>query len=125
MRDSLPGFLQFAVQDVYDVIKTFCCHLRFLKRWVSALSLIKNLFNLKVYKVQCLSQQSPCTLEIPLVIKDFERTLSPLIMDQAVGTHSYRREYMYTVQWVESVYTACKVIKIGHNVHLTSCSKLG
>ena len=50
---------------------------------------------------------------------------SPLIMDQAVGTHSYRREYMYTVQWVESVYTACKVIKIGHNVHLTSCSKLG
>ena len=48
-----------------------------------------------------------------------------LIMDQAVGTHSYRREYMYTVQWVESVYTACKVIKIGHNVHLTSCSKLG
>lgn len=76
--------------------------------WVSTLSLIKNLFNLKVYKVQCLSQQSPCTLETPSVIKDYERMLSPspLIMDQDVGTHSYRREYMYTVQWVGSVFTA-------------------
>lgn len=60
-----------------------------------------------------------------LTIKDFETTLGPLIMNQVVGTPSYCREYMYTVQWVESVYTACKIIKIGHNVHLTSCSKLG
>lgn len=58
-----------------------------------------------------------------LTIKDFETTLGPLIMDQVVGTPSYCREY--TVQWVESVYTASKVTKIGHNVHLTSCSKLG